>query len=67
MSNDYELAFSLLKWYETTHGNCFGHDHHCPVPSNLSLPDDRCTCGWSGVLRSELAIIENERNLEVTE
>ena len=22
-------AEALLKWYETTHGNEFGHDHHC--------------------------------------
>lgn len=58
---DTRLAVAVLYWYDTTHGNEFGHDHHCPTgaayaanPHQLQ-PDDRCTCGWSGVLAAEQA------------
>lgn len=51
---DAAMGAALLNWYDHTHGNEFGHDHHCPVPWNESPhtqePDDRCTCGWSDVL-----------------
>lgn len=51
------LADAVLYWYDTTHGNSFGHDHHCPVRATeepfQEQPDDRCTCGWSGVLVAE--------------
>jgi hypothetical protein len=50
-----KVARLLLKWAETTHGNDFGHDHHCPEPTDYKVgawagdPGDpeRCTCGWS--------------------
>jgi hypothetical protein len=52
-----EAALALLNWYDTTHGNEFGHDHHCPVPwddnPHTQTPDDRCTCGWSAFLRAD--------------
>ena len=45
--------------YQFSSGNEFGHDHHCPVPWNenphTQESDDRCTCGWSAVLRAEAA------------
>ena len=48
---DRRTADALLHWYDTTHGNEFGHDHHCPV--NPSRPDAPCSCGWSAVLAAE--------------
>lgn len=48
------VADLLLRWSETTHGNEFGHDHHCPVTDDYGAAwvgkvaaDDGCTCGWS--------------------
>jgi hypothetical protein len=51
---DERLAAALLRWFDRTHGNGFGHDHHCPVRDD-SDPDPRCTCGWSGVVLANLA------------
>ena len=52
-------ADALLNWYDTTHGNEFGHDHHCPVPDrpnpHNAAPDERCTCGWSAFLVADEA------------
>lgn len=54
-----QAAVALLGWYDRTHGNGFGHDHHCPVPWTenpfTAEPDDRCTCGWSAFLRADRA------------
>jgi hypothetical protein len=50
---DRALADALLRWYDTTHANEFGHDHHCPVPDDPPQPDERCTCGWSDVIQAE--------------
>lgn len=52
---DDEMAKAVLKWYDTTHGDYFGHDHHCPVYVPIDKIytqelDDRCTCGWNDVL-----------------
>lgn len=59
-NNDVVLALALLEWYDHTHGNGFGHDHHCPVKWNKELnynADDqistKCTCGWTDVLIAE--------------
>lgn len=41
-----EAADALLCWFDTTHGNGFGHDHHCPLGRRETDPE-RCTCGWS--------------------
>jgi hypothetical protein len=50
------VAELLLTWAETTHGNDFGHDHHCPVSSfrdkkgpwaDDNANPERCTCGWA--------------------
>jgi hypothetical protein len=49
------VAGRLLLWAETTHGNDFGHDHHCPVPTDYKVgawasptgDPEVCTCGWS--------------------
>ena len=41
-----EAADALLAWHDTTHGNEFGHDHHCPLSRRETDPA-RCTCGWS--------------------
>jgi hypothetical protein len=46
---------ALWDWQERTHGNEFGHDHHCPIPHDyekgpwINEPGDPevCTCGWS--------------------
>lgn len=45
----FKTALCLLEFYETTHGNEFGHDHHCPVGRTSKEPADTsaCTCGWS--------------------
>ena len=52
-------ADALLNWYDTTHGNEFGHDHHCPVPQtenpHTAVPDAGCTCGWSSFLHADAA------------
>jgi hypothetical protein len=65
-----ELREALLNWYDTTHGNEFGHDHHCPAPWSdepYTQPIfDGCTCGWSDVQRADqtraaLAATEPER------
>lgn len=54
---DADVARALLYWYDTTHGNEFGHDHHC-VGSRVfaerwtSMPED-CSCGWTEVLKAE--------------
>jgi hypothetical protein len=66
---DRELADALLNWYDTTHGNEFGHDHHCPIPWNDRSPhqlepNDRCTCGWTGVLKAEIARVARRDNKE---
>ncbi len=45
------VGSALLHWYDTTHGNSFGHDHHCPV--DRGQPADTCTCGWTEVLKAE--------------
>ena len=45
----------LYRWMETTHGNEFGHDHHCPLTTDWQKgpwTDEAgdpavCTCGWS--------------------
>ena len=59
---DRNLAYALLWWYDKTHGNGFGHDHHCPVRATnepfQEQPDNRCTCGWSDVLVAEKARYE---------
>lgn len=58
-SKNVALADALLDWYDTTHGNGFGHDHHCPAPWNEQYHTqpifDGCTCGWSDVQRAEQA------------
>jgi hypothetical protein len=55
------VADLLWTWAETTHGNEFGHDHHCRLPSayvrkkGAWMEDEGepaedpkvCTCGWS--------------------
>ena len=43
---------AIQKWYDTTHGNDFGHDHHCVLSRDFERrmePGDpaKCTCGWS--------------------
>lgn len=59
---DRRAADALLAWADKTHGNCFGHDHHCPVPDVQGDPylphprDGECTCGWA-----EAAAAERER------
>jgi hypothetical protein len=68
---DQDVAEALLKWYDTTHGNEFGHDHHCPVRDDpasphMGRPDDACTCGWSGVLRAATARYLGEHPERVT-
>jgi hypothetical protein len=56
------LGAALLNWYDTTHGNNFGHDHHCPAPWSdepYTQPIfDGCTCGWSDVQRAEVRRVE---------
>jgi hypothetical protein len=56
---DAGLRDALLNWYDTTHGNGFGHDHHCPAPWNDQPHTqpifDGCTCGWSDVQRADEA------------
>ena len=51
-----KAAEMLLRWAETTHGNEFGHDHHCPVQWDYQkawveavTEEDlkRCSCGWA--------------------
>lgn len=54
-----EVAERLMVWMETTHGDEFGHDHHCPLPQftkkgpwieepgEQQQDPERCTCGWS--------------------
>jgi hypothetical protein len=49
-----KTALCLLEWVETTHGNEFGHDHHCPLRNGPEGPwvdepgdPDVCSCGWS--------------------
>jgi hypothetical protein len=32
-------------WYDTTHSEEMGHDHHCPVRPGAVDVDHRCTCG----------------------
>jgi hypothetical protein len=49
-------ALRLLDWYETTHGNDIGHDHHCM--SSMKGPDHGdpgvpCSCGWDAFLDAE--------------
>jgi hypothetical protein len=58
-----QAANRLLEWAETTHGERFGHDHHCKVqvPAGrewveVPKPDDGCTCGWSAFLLAYDAI-----------
>lgn len=49
-------ALALYHWYETTHGNEFGHDHHCHARMagvTKHSPDDACTCGWDAFLDAE--------------
>jgi hypothetical protein len=53
-------ADALLTWYETTHGDTFGHDHHCPVPFAAPIPDARCTCGWSLFMREYARLTREE-------
>lgn len=53
----WHVANLLLTWAETTHGNEFGHDHHCPHQSVADrkkgpwadevATTDHCTCGWA--------------------
>lgn len=54
---DPELGAALVRWYDTTHGNGFGHDHHCRAPYSenpyTQAIFDGCTCGWSDVQRAE--------------
>ena len=65
---DVRMGAALLDWYDTTHGNEFGHDHHCPAPWNDNPHArpifDGCTCGWSDVQRADalrVAIEEADR------
>ena len=45
----------LYAWMERTHGNEFGHDHHCPLTTDWQKgpwadpagDPATCTCGWS--------------------
>jgi hypothetical protein len=40
-------ALALYEWYETTHGNEFGHDHHCPQSrEGTGRGEGDCSCGW---------------------
>lgn len=45
-------GLAVGRWYATTHGKGFEHDHHCPVPtypaSVVKQYKSRpaCTCGW---------------------
>jgi len=58
-----KAAEALLRWYETTHGNEFGHDHHCtyerfsgPPPGRMVPTGQPCTCGWLAFLEAEAAV-----------
>lgn len=53
-SIDVDLADALLNWYDTTHGDELGHDHHCPVDGSND-PESRCTCGWTAVVNADAA------------
>lgn len=57
---------ALYRWYETTHGNEFGHDHHCPYSVMGTLKgrgtrpadDKECSCGWDAFLEAEAHLAE---------
>lgn len=62
-AND-RLGRALMNWYDRTHGNEFGHDHHCPLQRiqhqtgdlySVELATDACTCGWAEVIHAAQA------------
>lgn len=69
MKADDDLAHALLVWYDSTHGNVFGHDHHCPAPwlgdgKAFTQPVfEGCTCGWSKVQQADAARAEAYKEL----
>jgi hypothetical protein len=52
---DQRLAAALLHWYDTTHGNELGHDHHCPdsAREHRKGTTGECSCGWDAVVEAE--------------
>ena len=37
-------AEAVQRWFDTTHGNELGHDHHCLAGRKADMP---CNCGWA--------------------